>query len=440
MVFIEAFNEYSTHLMTSPPTSVSTLSEKTFQKNSIDSKLDSINMLKSIIDRISKIREYPKNANSINNNANSNNIVINNLNNNFNINANNKAESNTNSDSSDSFESLLALAKKSVSISFKDYLLFQQQRQHQQQQQQHQTSTHSNIFHSMNVKNSNISLFEFKGYATLLFNSSLNLTMDLLSANTKSQAFNASLSHVLKFANYSVERSLALKSPVDAETLKSSNPIIHYKNSPLLIGLAFFYSILIITSLTSNPLLIYVLLWRRKAQIKLIDIFVANLSLSDLFLTLFNIPLSIILYFVGQWPFGSLLCQIGTYSTSCSIYVNIFTMAYISIDRYFAVTRPFISSSNQNCQLRKKSILLDDRMRRKIYLVLTLIWIIALILSLPQFLFSKVENNEMPSERDYATFDTKKPEDVTTTTTRFMHGYLNKNLHIFKLNNGLATN
>ena len=168
----------------------------------------------------------------------------------------------------------------------------------------------------------------------------------------------------------------------------------------MLIGIGFFYSILIITSLTSNPLLIYVLLWRRKAQIKLIDIFVANLSLSDLFLTLFNIPLSFIIYFSDQWPFGSLLCQIGTYSTSCSIYVNIFTMAYISIDRYFAVTRPFISS-NQNYQLRKKSILMDDRMRKKIYLVLTLIWIIALILSLPQFFFSKVSSTKITNEKDF---------------------------------------
>lgn len=155
------------------------------------------------------------------------------------------------------------------------------------------------------------------------------------------------------------------------------------------IAIGFFYSVLIITSLVSNPLLIYVLLWRRKAQIKLIDIFVANLSLSDLFLTIFNIPLCLIIYFSEQWPFGSLVCQLGTYSTSCSIYVNIFTMAYISIDRYFAVTRPLISNP-LNYQLRKKSILIDCQTRRKIYLVLALIWIISLLLSLPQLLFSKV--------------------------------------------------
>jgi hypothetical protein len=170
-------------------------------------------------------------------------------------------------------------------------------------------------------------------------------------------------------------------------------------NSHFLIGMTFFYSILIITSITSNPLLIYVLLWKRKAQIKLIDIFVANLSLSDLFLTIFNIPLILIIYFSKQWPLGSLLCQLGTYSTSCSIYVNIFTMAYISVDRYFAVTRPLISNP---ARLRKKSVLLDHHTRKKIYLSLCLIWIVALVLSLPQFLYSKVSKLTSESEQSLA--------------------------------------
>ena len=163
--------------------------------------------------------------------------------------------------------------------------------------------------------------------------------------------------------------------------------------SPFILGISVLYSILIVTSLTSNPLLIYVLLWRRKSQIKLIDIFVSNLSLSDLFLTIFNIPLSLIIYLSDEWPFSSFICQLGTYSTSCSIYVNIFTMTYISIDRYFAVTRPLIS--NPNYQMRKTSILLDEKTRKKIYTVLTFIWIIALILSVPQFFFSKVSRSKI---------------------------------------------
>jgi hypothetical protein len=219
---------------------------------------------------------------------------------------------------------------------------------------------------------------------------------DLIGNNTRSLSYVAAMHTTAPLYGFSMNAKSVVPSPLSLSSSSSSPflPSSSYKSTSLLMSITILYSLLIITSLTSNPLLIYVLLWRRKTQLKLIDIFVANLSLSDLFLTIFNIPLCLIIYFSEQWPFGSLLCQLGTYSTSCSIYVNIFTMAYISIDRYFAVTKPLVS--NQSYQLRKKSIF-DDNTRHKIYGALTVIWIIALILSVPQFFFSRLSTNSMPT-------------------------------------------
>ena len=214
---------------------------------------------------------------------------------------------------------------------------------------------------------------------------------------------------------FGLERNMMLGSSSSANSPPNEFDlnIVKYKNTLLLAAIAFLYSLLVLISLTSNPILIYVLLWRRKAQIKLIDIFVANLSLSDLFLTIFNIPLCLIIYFSEQWPFGSLVCQLGTYSTSCSIYVNIFTMAYISIDRYFAVTR----ISNPNCAaLRTNKSHLDGTTKRKIYSVLTFIWIVALILSLPQFLFSKVSSQKSSSSSNQLVVENVQlPDNIRTT-------------------------
>lgn len=301
-----------------------------------DSKLlESINLLKGIIDKLSKSSYEKSRDSSYNKYA-----------------------------SSDSFNNLFALAKNSVTISFKDYLLLQK------------LTTNSISQKIMNSTSLSRPENKYPSQHLSVYNQSL---INSTSANYQST----------KYPLYNFFMNASNSSFIDYnyfdEPFKSNS-----SSSSLLFGIAFFYSILIITSLTSNPLLIYVLLWRRKAQIKLIDIFVANLSLSDLFLTIFNIPLCLIIYFSEQWPFGSLLCQIGTFSTSCSIYVNIFTMAYISIDRYFAVTRPLIS--NPAYQLRKKSILVDNHTRHKIYFVLTLIWIISIFLSFPQFLFSKVSS------------------------------------------------
>lgn len=305
-----------------------------------DSKiLESINLLKRIIDKLSK-GPYDKSHDSS-----------------FNKYA-----------SSDSFNNLYALAKNSVTISFKDYLLLQK-------------LTPNNI--NQNIMN----------WTSSTGSEKINLS-DHLSVHNQS-LFNSTKGdyQATKYPLFNFLMNTSNSSSIGFNNFEESFKS-NLSSSSLLFGIAFFYSILIITSLISNPLLIYVLLWRRKAQIKLIDIFVANLSLSDLFLTILNIPLCLIIYFSEQWPFGSFLCQIGTFSTSCSIYVNIFTMAYISIDRYFAVTRPLIS--NQAYQLRKKSILVDNHTRHKIYLVLTLIWIISIILSFPQFMFSKVSSNSVP--------------------------------------------
>jgi hypothetical protein len=262
-----------------------------------------------------------------------------------------------------SLESIFELAKTSVTLSFRDYLQFQKYTT-KTPRPNHLINMLSFFDPDPSSSSSNSSDNYLQPYSYLFKNRSHQITPPppiLLEANDQYTRL----------------------------TPSSGVPTLLTSTHSQSIAIGFFYSILIITSLVSNPLLIYVLLWRRKAQIKLIDIFVANLSLSDLFLTIFNIPLSLIIYFAEQWPFGSLVCQLGTYSTSCSIYVNIFTMAYISIDRYFAVTRPLISNP-LSYQLRKKSILVDCRTRRKIYLVLALIWIISLLLSLPQLFFTKV--------------------------------------------------
>lgn len=153
------------------------------------------------------------------------------------------------------------------------------------------------------------------------------------------------------------------------------------------------YSILIFISLTSNPLLIYVLLIKRKTQLKLIDVFVINLSISDFLLTIFNIPLCLTIFFSGKWLFGTFICKLGTYSTSSAIYINILTMAYISVDRYFAITSPLISN-HRNTNLRINAVNFDYATKRKIYIALAVIWFIALIISIPQFIFTKISKIE----------------------------------------------
>ena len=356
------------------------ISENNSNNHNKTKLINSINLLKNIIGNLNSnlLNYHPKYSSS--SSSSSNRLLQNEKNANF----------SSESQHSDPIGKLYALAQNSVTLSFRDYISLQ--KSSRDFLSTSTTSYMNSLLSKSNNTNTNTQNL-LSGYNNLLTTpSSKTVAFNMLettlnrsfstpingSSSIISSIFNGSSSFFVSSSSDLLSSSISTSS-INRSSSTDSSP------SSLLIYMALFYSILILTSVISNPLLLYILLWRRKAQIKLIDIFVANLSLSDLFLTVLNIPICLILFFSEQWPFGSLLCQLGTFSTSCSIYVNIFTMAYISIDRYFAVTRPLLVSNP-----RKQSVLLDNHTRNKIYMVLTLIWIISALLSIPQILFSKV--------------------------------------------------
>jgi hypothetical protein len=349
-----------------------------------NSKLvNSINLLKNIIEKISKSKPDIPKSNQNNLLGPENDFVL--------------GQPEFVKDESGTIDKLYAFAQNSVTLSFKDYFLLQ--KASRDLTSTYPTTVASSIISAGSVIASNAVTNSIK--TQLIRTNSSAISPDnapnILNM-IKSLNKNMSMPHQ---SSFSIIPDLYSTSN-NTNTIVNNNDVglgmnNHFlaNNSSLLLFMALFYSILVFMSLVSNPLLTYILLWRRKSQIKIIDIFVANLSLSDMFLTIFNIPLCLIIYFSEKWPFSRLGCQLGTFSTSCSIYVNIYTMAYISIDRYFAVTRPLHISNP-----RKKSVLLDDHMRHKIYTALALIWLFSIILSIPQIAFSKLSTRVSASPYD----------------------------------------
>ncbi|KAM6960124.1 leukotriene B4 receptor 1 [Tautogolabrus adspersus] len=105
---------------------------------------------------------------------------------------------------------------------------------------------------------------------------------------------------------------------------------------------------------------------------------VLNLALADAFVLL-SAPL-FLRYLAGGrgWEFGSAACKLVHYLSSVNMYVSIYLICLMSMDRWLAVSRPFMS----------------QRMRTKRTLLLLLIgvWWLAFLLSLPMpFYRSNVE-------------------------------------------------
>ncbi|XP_052773776.1 G-protein coupled receptor 83-like [Mya arenaria] len=134
------------------------------------------------------------------------------------------------------------------------------------------------------------------------------------------------------------------------------------------------YSIIIAISLFGNTLVCHVI-FKNKRMRTVTNIFIANLAVSDLLLTCINVPFNIARNLLENWPFGSVMCHLMNFSLMVSSYVSTFTLLGIALDRQQVLMYP-----------------LSPRMSKPIgIVVITIIWMVAIGLSLPFGLFNKVQ-------------------------------------------------
>ena len=67
--------------------------------------------------------------------------------------------------------------------------------------------------------------------------------------------------------------------------------------------------------------------------------FIASLAISDLFVGLFIMPLSLANELMGYWPFGLVLCELWLSTDVLLCTASILNLVLISLDRYWSITR-----------------------------------------------------------------------------------------------------
>jgi len=65
-----------------------------------------------------------------------------------------------------------------------------------------------------------------------------------------------------------------------------------------------------------------------------------SLAVGDLFVILFCVPFTSILYTLESWPFGDVICKISEFAKHLSVGVSVFTLSALSVERYFAIANP----------------------------------------------------------------------------------------------------
>ncbi|XP_069352386.1 D(1B) dopamine receptor [Eulemur rufifrons] len=99
-------------------------------------------------------------------------------------------------------------------------------------------------------------------------------------------------------------------------------------------------TLLIVWTLLGNVLVCAAIVRSCHLRAKMTNIFIVSLAVSDLFVALLVMPWKAVAEVAGYWPFGA-FCEVWVaFDIMCST-ASILNLCVISVDRYWAISRPF---------------------------------------------------------------------------------------------------
>ncbi|XP_077323019.1 leukotriene B4 receptor 1-like [Lithobates pipiens] len=120
-------------------------------------------------------------------------------------------------------------------------------------------------------------------------------------------------------------------------------------------------------------------IWTVLTQVKkrtVTCILILHLAIADLVVIL-TAPIFIHFLSTGSWAFGNVICKLCHYVGNLSMYASIFLITFMSLDRFFAVAKPFTSQ-----KVRTKPIVRS---------IVFSIWILATLFAIPMPIYRSVE-------------------------------------------------
>uniref|UniRef100_A0A674HZM7 Probable G-protein coupled receptor 83 n=1 Tax=Terrapene triunguis TaxID=2587831 RepID=A0A674HZM7_9SAUR len=93
------------------------------------------------------------------------------------------------------------------------------------------------------------------------------------------------------------------------------------------------YSVIIIISLFGNMLVCHVVI-KNKRMHSATSLFIVNLAVSDIMITLLNTPFTLVRFVNSTWVFGKAMCHISRFVQYCSLHVSTLTLTAIALDRH----------------------------------------------------------------------------------------------------------
>ena len=133
------------------------------------------------------------------------------------------------------------------------------------------------------------------------------------------------------------------------------------------ISLLCLYAITVLLSIGGNALVVYVVFSLQRLR-NVTNVYIVNLSFSDIIVTSLCIPFTVISNLVYYyWPFGSFLCPFVMYIQLTVVLQRAMTLVAMTLDRHYAIWKPL----QRRCSKREAKY------------VIGCIWAIAAFVALP---------------------------------------------------------
>ncbi|TWW81938.1 Pyroglutamylated RFamide peptide receptor AQ27 G-protein coupled receptor 103, partial [Takifugu flavidus] len=136
------------------------------------------------------------------------------------------------------------------------------------------------------------------------------------------------------------------------------------------------YMLIFVMALAGNTLVIYIILKKRAIQTAT-DIFICSLAVSDLLITFFCIPFTLLQNISSEWFGGVVVCKTVPFVQTTAIVTGILTMTCIAIERYQGIVFPL--------KMRRQYS------PKRAYKMLGLVWIASVLVGSPMLFVQQLE-------------------------------------------------
>ncbi|NXC04355.1 GPR83 protein, partial [Orthonyx spaldingii] len=133
------------------------------------------------------------------------------------------------------------------------------------------------------------------------------------------------------------------------------------------------YSFIIVFSLFGNVLVCHVVIKTKRVP-SATSLFIVNLAVADIMITLLNTPFTLARFVNSTWIFGKGMCHVSRFAQYCSLHVSALTLTAIAVDRHQVIMHPLKPRISTG----------------KGVIYISVIWIMAACFSLPHAIYQKL--------------------------------------------------